>query len=62
VPLHIGGVFGGILAGYVSDRFNARSLTCAGFVYLSIPVLYMYREYGRGHFPAQPEPLLSLRA
>ena len=42
----IGGVAGGILAGYVSDRFNARSLTSAGFVYLSIPVLYMYREYG----------------
>ena len=42
----IGGVVGGILAGYVSDRFNARSLTAAGFVYLSIPVLWMYREYG----------------
>jgi OPA family glycerol-3-phosphate transporter-like MFS transporter 1/2 len=42
----IGGVAGGILAGYVSDRFNARSLTSAGFVYLSIPVLYCYREYG----------------
>ena len=42
----IGGVAGGIIAGYVSDRFNARSLTSAGFVYLSIPVLYMYREYG----------------
>ena len=33
-------------AGYVSDRFNARSLTAAGFVYFSIPVLWMYREYG----------------
>jgi OPA family glycerol-3-phosphate transporter-like MFS transporter 1/2 len=42
----IGGVAGGILAGYVSDRFNARSLTSAGFVYASIPALYCYREYG----------------
>jgi OPA family glycerol-3-phosphate transporter-like MFS transporter 1/2 len=42
----IGGVAGGILAGYISDRYNARSLTSAGFVYLSIPVLYCYREYG----------------
>ena len=42
----IGGVAGGILAGYVSDRFSARSLTSAGFVYASIPALYCYREYG----------------
>mmetsp|Transcript_41120 Transcript_41120/g.101430 ORF Transcript_41120/g.101430 Transcript_41120/m.101430 type:complete len:489 (+) Transcript_41120:164-1630(+) len=48
----IGGVAGGILAGYVSDRFNARSLTSAGFVYLSIPVLWMYREYGSSSMTA----------
>jgi OPA family glycerol-3-phosphate transporter-like MFS transporter 1/2 len=48
----IGGVAGGILAGYVSDRFNARSLTSAGFVYLSIPVLWMYREYGSSSMSA----------
>ena len=42
----IGGVIGGIAAGYISDKYNARSLTSAGFVYLSIPVLWMYREYG----------------
>tara|TARA_B110000977_G_scaffold162705_1_gene208313 strand:- start:2197 stop:3702 length:1506 start_codon:yes stop_codon:yes gene_type:complete len=48
----IGGVAGGILAGYVSDRFNARSLTSAGFVYLSIPVLYCYREYGSSSMTA----------
>jgi len=48
----IGGVVGGVLAGYVSDRFNARSLTSAGFVYLSIPVLYAYREYGSSSMAA----------
>ena len=43
----IGGVAGGILAGYVSDRFNARSLTSAGsIVWRSIPQLY-WRRYGR---------------
>ena len=46
------GVVGGVLAGYVSDRFNARSLTSAGFVYLSIPVLYAYREYGSSSMAA----------
>ena len=42
----IGGVVGGILAGYISDRNNARSLTSAAFVWLSIPVLYTYHQYG----------------
>ena len=42
----IGGVLGGISAGYLSDKYNARSLVSAGFVYASIPVLYLYREYG----------------
>ena len=42
----IGGVIGGILAGYLSDKYNARSMVSAGFVYASIPVLYLYREYG----------------
>jgi OPA family glycerol-3-phosphate transporter-like MFS transporter 1/2 len=48
----IGGVAGGILAGYISDKFNARSMTSAGFVYLSIPVLYCYREYGSSSMTA----------
>ena len=46
VIFDLGGIVGGILAGYVSDKYNARSMTAAGFVYLSIPVLYMYREFG----------------
>jgi len=46
IVFDLGGILGGILAGYVSDKYNARSMTAAGFVYLSIPVLYMYREFG----------------
>lgn len=46
VIFDLGGILGGILAGYISDKYNARSMTAAGFVYLSIPVLYLYREMG----------------
>uniref|UniRef100_A0A7S0MY60 Major facilitator superfamily (MFS) profile domain-containing protein n=1 Tax=Pyramimonas obovata TaxID=1411642 RepID=A0A7S0MY60_9CHLO len=46
VLFDIGGVFGGVAAGYLSDRFNARSIVSSGFVLVAIPVLYMYREYG----------------
>ena len=46
VIFDLGGIVGGILAGYISDKYNARSMTAAGFVYLSVPVLYMYREFG----------------
>lgn len=42
----VGGVVGGVLAGYVSDRLNARALTAASFVYCSIPALFLYRCYG----------------
>ncbi|GAB4825926.1 hypothetical protein Ancab_008794 [Ancistrocladus abbreviatus] len=42
----IGGVVGGVLAGYVSDRLNARAITAASFSYGAIPALYLYRSYG----------------
>lgn len=42
----IGGVFGGILAGYLSDRLRARALTAASFMYLSIPALLIYHTCG----------------
>ncbi|RAL52223.1 hypothetical protein DM860_016072 [Cuscuta australis] len=42
----VGGVVGGVLAGYISDRLNARALTAASFVYCSIPALFLYRCYG----------------
>lgn len=42
----VGGVFGGILAGHISDRLNARAITAASFMYCAIPALFFYRSYG----------------
>ncbi|KAL8167482.1 hypothetical protein V2J09_008981 [Rumex salicifolius] len=42
----VGGVFGGILAGYVSDRLGARAITAAAFTYTAIPALFCYKTYG----------------
>ncbi|XP_065850498.1 putative glycerol-3-phosphate transporter 5 [Euphorbia lathyris] len=42
----IGGVFGGILAGYISDMIEARGITSIVFLALSIPALILYRLYG----------------
>ncbi|XP_072986789.1 putative glycerol-3-phosphate transporter 1 [Typha latifolia] len=42
----VGGVVGGILAGHISDRLDARALTAASFMYCAIPALYFYRIYG----------------
>ncbi|CAM6103099.1 unnamed protein product [Calypogeia fissa] len=42
----VGGVIGGILAGHLSDRLNARAITAAGFMYAAIPALFLYRTYG----------------
>ncbi|KAM2281449.1 hypothetical protein ACFX1S_042049 [Malus domestica] len=42
----VGGVLGGILAGFISDRLGARAITAASFMYCAIPALYVYRSYG----------------
>ncbi|MCO5560340.1 hypothetical protein L7F22_013952 [Adiantum nelumboides] len=42
----IGGVFGGIMAGYFSDKMRARAITAASFMYLSIPALLIYNVFG----------------
>ncbi|CAH9110544.1 unnamed protein product [Cuscuta europaea] len=42
----IGGVIGGILAGVISDLIEARAITSAAFLLLSIPTLVLYRMYG----------------
>lgn len=42
----VGGVVGGILAGHISDRLDARAITAASFMYCAIPALYLYRSYG----------------
>lgn len=42
----IGGVIGGILAGYISDLIKARAVTSIVFLMLSVPALIFYRLYG----------------
>jgi OPA family glycerol-3-phosphate transporter-like MFS transporter 1/2 len=42
----VGGVLGGVLAGHISDRLNARAITAASFMYCAIPALFLYRTYG----------------
>ncbi|MQM18895.1 hypothetical protein Taro_051898 [Colocasia esculenta] len=42
----VGGVFGGITAGYISDKMGARAVTSLFFLFLSIPTLILYRVYG----------------
>ncbi|KAL7587553.1 hypothetical protein Lser_V15G40864 [Lactuca serriola] len=42
----VGGIFGGILAGYISDRLKARATTAATFMYVAIPSMLLYRTYG----------------
>ncbi|BBN06279.1 MFS transporter, OPA family, solute carrier family 37 (glycerol-3-phosphate transporter), member 1/2 [Marchantia polymorpha subsp. ruderalis] len=46
----VGGVVGGILAGHLSDKMNARATTAAVFMYMAIPALYMYRTFGSVSF------------
>jgi MFS transporter, OPA family, solute carrier family 37 (glycerol-3-phosphate transporter), member 1/2 len=42
----VGGVLGGVLAGYLSDTSGAPAVVSCSFVYLAIPFLYLYRAYG----------------
>ncbi|GAV67604.1 MFS_1 domain-containing protein [Cephalotus follicularis] len=42
----VGGIFGGILAGYISDKLSARAITAATFMYAAIPSMLLYRSYG----------------
>lgn len=42
----IGGVFGGVIAGFISDIIEARAVTSVTFLLLSIPALILYRVYG----------------
>ncbi|CAM0903436.1 unnamed protein product [Alopecurus aequalis] len=42
----VGGVVGGILAGHISDRLDARAVTAASFTFSAIPALFLYRVYG----------------
>lgn len=42
----VGGVFGGISAGFISDKLEARAVTSTLFLVLSMPALILYRMYG----------------
>ncbi|KGN65207.1 putative glycerol-3-phosphate transporter 5 [Cucumis sativus] len=42
----IGGVCGGILAGFISDLIDARAVTSITFLVLSVPALVLYRAFG----------------
>ncbi|KAL3817978.1 hypothetical protein ACJIZ3_003883 [Penstemon smallii] len=42
----VGGIAGGVLAGYISDKLKARATTAASFMYASIPTMLLYRKYG----------------
>ncbi|CAG5118607.1 unnamed protein product, partial [Candidula unifasciata] len=41
-----GGIVGGILAGYLSDKLQMRATICIVFLVLAAPVLFLYNEYG----------------
>ncbi|CAH9134165.1 unnamed protein product [Cuscuta epithymum] len=42
----VGGIAGGILAGLLSDWFDARATTAATFMYAAIPAMLLYRVFG----------------
>ena len=42
----IGGVFGGVMAGFISDIIEARAVTSVTFLLLSILALILYQVYG----------------
>lgn len=46
VVFDIGGVLGGISAGFLSDAIGTRAVTSVLFLLLSIPALIVYRTYG----------------
>ncbi|KAF6175180.1 hypothetical protein GIB67_022861 [Kingdonia uniflora] len=43
----VGGIVGGILAGYIFDKLSARATTTTTFMYAAIPAMFLYRVYGR---------------
>ncbi|CAK9293864.1 unnamed protein product [Gordionus sp. m RMFG-2023] len=67
-----GGILGGIVAGYISDRTEASATVCAFMLALSCPLIYYYHAYGHvnyatnicllfitGHFVNGPYALIT---
>ncbi|CAM0913082.1 unnamed protein product [Alopecurus aequalis] len=46
IVFDVGGVLGGISAGFLSDAIGARAITSSLFLLLSIPALILYRAFG----------------
>ncbi|CAN6232691.1 unnamed protein product [Urochloa humidicola] len=46
VLFDVGGIIGGVLAGFISDQLDARATTAAVFMYLAIPSLFLFHAYG----------------
>mmetsp|Transcript_37528 Transcript_37528/g.83540 ORF Transcript_37528/g.83540 Transcript_37528/m.83540 type:complete len:499 (+) Transcript_37528:190-1686(+) len=42
----VGGVAGGVMAGHLSDKSGASAVVATSFTLLSVPFLWMYRNYG----------------
>lgn len=47
----VGGVVGGIMAGYLSDRFQAQAIVSASFMVLAVPALGLYYTLGHISIP-----------
>lgn len=42
----IGGIFGAILAGWISDHSGMSACTCAAMLVLAVPMLLVYQTFG----------------
>uniref|UniRef100_A0A673T5X4 Solute carrier family 37 member 1 n=1 Tax=Suricata suricatta TaxID=37032 RepID=A0A673T5X4_SURSU len=54
----VGGIFGGILAGVISDRLEKRASTCGLMLLLAAPTLYMFSTISRMGLEATTAMLL----
>ncbi|KAK8767831.1 major facilitator superfamily transporter 16 [Amblyomma americanum] len=41
-----GGIVGGVLAGYLSDRTGASAITCIAFLVAAVPMMFVYEHFG----------------
>ncbi|KAK8957211.1 putative glycerol-3-phosphate transporter 1 [Platanthera zijinensis] len=52
-------VFGGILAGHISDHLDARAITASSFMYCAIPALFLYHAYGSISLFCNAAPMIA---
>lgn len=45
-PFDVGGIFGSIIAGHLSDRYRANGITCTVMLIAAIPSMFVYQHYG----------------